>query len=386
MTVAPVRVLYVHRQHRDTVGGALRSLHALLAGLSPEGVEPLVLSTEDPLERTLPGGRWRTFLLPLPHVRKAKSLPLLPGALLRLRAFLAEARAELIHLNDVEDAPLFLAARRGPSRVPVVAHLRSEHPPGRLRKYRLHKADLLLCVSEAVARRAREAGVPGERIAVVRDTIEPAWREFPPEEEIRETRRRFFPAGAAVVVGTVGNISEMKGTDLLVECAARAAARLPALGLLVVGADHHGMREGLEKKASALGFRGLAFAGPLEDTRAAVASMDIAVFPSREEGLGLAVMEAMALGRPVIASRAGGIPELIDDGADGILVPVGDAEALFRSLSALLSDGARRAELGKAARRKALGRFFSPPFSRRVEEVYSRLLAGAPPASPEGRR
>lgn len=384
--MAPVRVLYVHRQHRDTVGGALRSLHALLEGLSPEGVDPLVLSTEDPLDRTLPGGRWQTFLLPLPHVRKAKSLPLLPGAYRRLRAFLAEAKADLIHLNDVEDAPLFLAARHGPARVPVVAHLRSEHPPRRLRKYHLHKADLLLCVSEAVARRAREAGVPGERIAVVRDTIDPVWKETPAEEEIRETRRRYFPGGAALVVGTVGNISEMKGTDLLVKCAGRAAPHFPALGCLVVGADHHGMREGLGKKALALGFTGLAFAGPLDDPRAAVASMDIAVFPSREEGLGLAVMEAMALGRAVVASRAGGIPELIDDGADGILVPPGDAEALFRALSALLSDGARRAELGKSARTKALARFFSPPFSRRVEEVYSRLLPGRLPASPEERR
>jgi glycosyltransferase involved in cell wall biosynthesis len=112
--------------------------------------------------------------------------------------------------------------------------------------------------------------------------------------------------------------------------------------------------------------------------------MDVFVLSSRHEGLSIALVEAMALGRPVVVTRVGGLPEVVDDGQEGLLVPPGDPAALAAGIAALLGDGDLRRRMGEAARRRARGLDVRHAV-RRTEELYAELVADRPPI-PAGRR
>jgi len=150
---------------------------------------------------------------------------------------------------------------------------------------------------------------------------------------------------------SVGRLHPQKGHRVLLDAIARARGAGGSLSLLVAGegAEH----PALEAQAGALGLRGcVRFAGRRE-VRPLLAAADVFVFPSLYEAAGIAMIEAMACALPVVASRAGGIPEVVEHGVSGILVAPGDADELARALTALEGDPERRRRLAAAARTRA---------------------------------
>jgi glycosyltransferase involved in cell wall biosynthesis len=347
---AKVRVLYVHRQEGNSVGGAWRALCRMIPVIQACGIAPELLFTLDVQTgnetRDIPASR-----LPLPAARKAKSLPRYPASLRRLSAFLKEARPDVVHLNELDDVIFFTLAGRMAGGIPIVATARSFlKSPDRFRKFRAHRLDRLICVSEAVRRQAIEGGVPPERTLVVHDPPDARWSEPPEKGEIDRWRDILRIRPGSPVIGTVGNLSPVKGTDVLVRALPRAASRFPDMRCVIVGADDRNLQADLLSLAKSLGVReNVVFAGPLQDPRPAVFLMDVFVLPSRLEGYGLVLLEAMSYGKPVVASGIGGITDIVNDGTTGVLVPSGDPEALGKAVTDLLGDRERRERMGAAA-------------------------------------
>ena len=186
------------------------------------------------------------------------------------------------------------------------------------------------------------------------------------------------PDGA--IVGTVGRLVPIKGLEWLLKAAPRVLAQFPQACFVIIG-DGPLVGE-LRQLASELGI-GLrvVFLGAREDVPECLAALDLFVLPSLNEGMGRALVEAMAMGCPVVATRVGGIPDIVADGTTGLLVPPRDDRALAEAILTLLRDGSRRVAYGEAARRHVDGRFDVETMVRNIERLYDEVWREKHPAA-----
>jgi glycosyltransferase involved in cell wall biosynthesis len=172
------------------------------------------------------------------------------------------------------------------------------------------------------------------------------------------------------VVGTVGRATGQKGFDVLLE----AIAQVPEAQLVVVGGG-----PGLEDLVARAGTLGIGerveFTGWVDNPRDHLTRLDLYVQPSRFEAQGLAIAEAMLAELAVVATDVGGIPDVVIDGETGLLVPPEDPEALARAIAELIDDPARRAEMGRAGRRRAAEKFTAAGMVAGFERLYRELEA-----------
>jgi glycosyltransferase involved in cell wall biosynthesis len=177
----------------------------------------------------------------------------------------------------------------------------------------------------------------------------------------------------AFVVGSVANFKPHKGYEYLVRVAAIVARERPDTRFVIVG--HGPLQDDIRRQAQALGVNGsLVFAGFREDALQVVRSFDVFALSSIHEGLPLALLEAMALGRPPVATQVGGVRAVIQDAVNGFVVPARDPQALAERLIALHDDGELRRRLGAAAAERAAS--FDVSWSiRRIEEIYAGLVS-----------
>ncbi len=220
-------------------------------------------------------------------------------------------------------------------------------------------ADRVICISRAVHGFMAARKLPQDRLVVI-----PYGMDAPPADPSRrDAIRREFGAGPDdLVIGTMGRLEEQKGQSDLID----AMAHLPSARLVLVGRGS--LDAPLRARAAPLGPR-VHFAGFRTDVAAVMAAFDIFALPSRWEGFGLVLLEAMAQGLPIVGSAAGSIPEIVVEGETGLLVPPGDAAALGRALASLAADPARARSLGAAGRRR-LDTVYG---LRRMIDAYTRL-------------
>jgi glycosyltransferase involved in cell wall biosynthesis len=205
-----------------------------------------------------------------------------------------------------------------------------------------------------------------ERIVVVYNAT-----EVPSEQRSVDPRLRAELAGphGRPVVLAMARLVRDKGLDLLVE----AAAALPHAQFVIAGDGP--ARSALAAQVSELALDGrVKLLGWRTDTAALLAAADLFVLPSRNEALGVSALEAMAAGKPVIATAVGGVPEAVCDGETGLIVPPGDSQALAGAISALIADPARCERFGAAGRKRVRERFSTCAMATAVEGVYERLL------------
>lgn len=181
-----------------------------------------------------------------------------------------------------------------------------------------------------------------------------------------------------LLVGVLARLEPEKGHRYLIDAMPRIVERVPSAWLAVVGEGSCDVE--LRAQAARLPRRArerVAFTGRREDVAAVTADLDVAVLPSLREAQGISVLEAMARRRPVVASAVGGIPEVVSDGVDGILVPPADPRALADALVRVLSDDRLRRRLGDAGYRTVAQRFSIDAQVRRIEVVYDEELTRA---------
>jgi glycosyltransferase involved in cell wall biosynthesis len=212
--------------------------------------------------------------------------------------------------------------------------------------------DRVIAISDGVRRALLEAGVADDRIRVVPSGIDAA--TFAPDPRARaELRRAWGAADGDVLVVLVGALERRKGHGVLIDAAARLE---PALRLRYVFCGSGGLEADLRTRAAARGVPAT-FLGARDDVPRVLAAADVAAVPSRHEGLGVAALEAMATALPVVASRVGGLAEVIVDGETGRLVGVEDPASLADALGALARDADARRRMGAAGRERVRLRY-----------------------------
>jgi glycosyltransferase involved in cell wall biosynthesis len=294
----------------------------------------------------------------------------------------ARARdADLLHGHGLRLTPLFAAASLA-GRLPLVITLHNLVPPVVSRPTRvalriaLGRARRVIAVSEAVARSARHvlggAGAAARRLVVVPNGVDAAERFVPAPRRAACRAALGLEPGHRVAL-CVARLSPEKDVGGFLEAAALLTATLPEARFLVAGDGP--LLPTLRRQVDLLGLNGRAFLlGRRDDVPDLMAAAEVVCVPSREEGLGLAALEAMACALPVVAARVGGLPEVVDEGTTGLLVPPGDPVALAGALGTILVDPVQSAAWGAAGRARVLARFTDARMIAGTEAVYAAAV------------
>jgi glycosyltransferase involved in cell wall biosynthesis len=233
--------------------------------------------------------------------------------------------------------------------------------------------DAVVAVSSAVRKALEKSGIRNEKIEMIHNGV--LLSRFDPSRVDREmTRRELGVCGGDLLVGMVGKLNRGKGVYELLRAVGMVRANGP---VRLVFAGEGEEREGLEKEAEKIGVRDkVIFTGMRKDVERIYASMDVFVLPSScEEAFGMVLIEAMAMGKPVIGTMVGGIPELISDGKNGILIPPGDENALAEAILKYLTDRDFAARVAAAGRQTVESEFSNIALGDRFEDVFKRLEA-----------
>jgi glycosyltransferase involved in cell wall biosynthesis len=271
------------------------------------------------------------------------------------------------------------AARRAGVRVVAVSHgwtsatwkVRCYE---KLDKIVLPRLDAVVCVSKAQADKVRSAGVPDAKIAIIQNAVG-AEAFVEPNAEKRDEMARWFAQPPRWLIGAAGRFSPEKGFAVFVEAAALIAAQRPEAGFVLFGDGP--LRADLERLIAQRGLQGqFVLAGFRNDLSRFLPNLDVAVMSSHTEGLPVILLEAGAAGVPSVATAVGGIPEVLDDGQNGYLVPAGDSSALAQRIVALLDNEPQRLAMGRAARDRVRHDFSFTAMSRQYYELFKKLVGG----------
>jgi glycosyltransferase involved in cell wall biosynthesis len=295
--------------------------------------------------------------------------PMLGRAVARVAA---DHRADVIHAHHYSPFVYSAIARlwRPNLRVVFTEHGRlSDAPPSAKRKIANSVLSLaparVFTVSADLKAHVVAEGFPGSRVGVLYNGIDVG--PLPTAEDRRRVRESLGLPDDTLVVGTVARLDPVKDLDTLVRATVAAGAQTPTT-LLVIGDGSE--RRHLEQLTASLGATAqIRFLGHRDDARSLLAGCDVYANSSISEGISLTILEAMAAGLPVVATRVGGTPEILDDSC-GRLVPARDPEAFANMLVELASRPAERAKLGRAARARVETRFTIERMVGEYREAY----------------
>lgn len=365
----------VHLTASAGFGGPERQILGLAAAL-PDGFRTTIASFRE-------GGRCRDFLgraagAEFAAVELTNDTPRLAAGVREITELLSDADVVLCH--GYKAALLGRPAARR-ARVPAVAVSRGwTWENWKVRAYtladqlHLRCMDHVVCVSEGQARKVRRAGVPPNRVSVIRNSARLSAFAGDPDPAARGKLLAYFPAGADVrrVIVAAGRFSPEKGFDVLLDAAALALRADPHAGLVVFGDGD--LRPHLEAQISRLHLADrVRLPGFIADLDILLPAADIVALPSHSEGLPNVLLEAAAAGVPVVATRVGGVPEVVADGKTGLLVPPAVPAALAVALGDMLADEARRRGFGAAGRRKMHAEFTFAAQATAYAELLGRL-------------
>ena len=393
-------ILYL--DHTAKLGGGEFALLNLVSALDRTRYHPVVvLAADGPLVGKLRGANVETHVLPLDKtLLDTRKDSLGVGSLLRLgqAARLAayavrlarwarRRRVDLIHTNSLKSDVYGGVAGRL-ARIPVLWHVR-DHVNGQY-----------LPSAVAAAFRILSRLLPQMVVANSESTLRQLWPHSTVGGEVvysgvaREIVHDGFPAGRAEedlpafgpdwpTVALIGRIAEWKGQHVFLRAVAHVAREFPRTRFWIVGAPLFGEFEyetslhtlteelGLTDRVEFLGFR--------DDVARLMGQIDVVVHASiLGEPFGQVVIEGMAAGKPLIATDGGALPEIVVPGETGLLVPMGDAQAMAAALRTLLSDPVRAREMGEAGRERVDRLFTIRHTARKVESVYEKMLRGGP--------
>jgi len=359
----------VHVDSGPNLRGGQRQLLGLARGLRERGHCQLIVCREaSELEARVQAEGFPCFSLPLHD----------PGhvyGIVQLRQLLRATPCDLVHAHDGRGQTLaWLASTRMP--VKRVASRRVAFLPKHHWTYRLKYAstcDAVIAVSEFIRERSILCGVPPAKIEVIPDGI-----EIPPDlstPEIRaQARARWGFSKSEFLVGHLGAFTPEKGQDVALEAFQMLAERLPQARLLLAGEGPTLTSSEIARRGAALRER-IRLCGAIQDLAEFFPALDLFIMPSKSEGLGSSALIAMSYGLPVVASRVGGLAELVAEGRTGWLIEPASPPALSQAIMAAAADPARLRQWGLNAREHA-SRFSVDIMVDRTEALYCRLSLG----------
>lgn len=295
----------------------------------------------------------------------------------QLHRALRTIKPDVVHVHDPMGVALIaMALKMQPRLAPrplIVASRRVDfHLKGNaFSRWKYRHIDVFIAVSGVIARMLVEDGIPAERIEVVHDGVNISAID---KIEVEDVHKALWLPHGAPIVGNVAALVPHKGQKVLVEAAALVARQVPDARFVILGEGE--LRDPLERQVKELGLeRHVFLPGFRSNVIGLQKSFDIFAMSSITEGLGSSMLDAMACGIPVVGTRAGGIPEAIEHGRNGLLVRPNHADELAAAIIDLLKNPALRAQLGAAGRQRVENEFSVEKMVEGTLAVYERRLA-----------
>ncbi len=382
-------VVYV--QPTSEVGGSDIALLRLVSHLDRKAYRPLaVLPSDGPLVSRLQAAGCGVVIQPMMQLRSLRNAGYQAAYLARfwptvfaLTGLIRREHADLVHTNSLFG--LYGAWAALLARVPHVWHVREipQLPVGLVRPLTAMAMRLsarVIAMTDAVARLFERESVSSGKVLTIPDGID--LQAFHPRVHGGRIRGELkIPAGAPLI-GFVGRLDPWKGADVFIRAAAEIAKQRPDARFLVCGGELVGYQAyatQLEQLAGALGLaHQIHFTGwryRLDDIPEVMAAMDVLLHTSvRPEPFGLVLVEAMATGKPVVASKAGGVLEVVDPNVTGLLARPGDWREVADGALRLIREPATAEAMGRAGRRRAERLFEVGAYARKIEALYGSVL------------
>ncbi len=353
-------------------GGPLTHLRDLAPNVAAEGIDVRVICADEDIAESFRAAAVEAVARPLRNkldaLGAARTWPELADADivhthdrrtgLLVRPLARGRHARSVHtFHGVPDELFGRVGRQAPVEDPTASRARLlwlEHGLLRMEAL-LSYLGTVVVPSQALADYVAARGFPRTRLHVIPNGI-----------SVR--RRKSAPAHQPVVIGTAALFERRKGIDVLLE----ASARLSTPHRLVVYGDGP-LRAELESAARELG-SAAEFPGFVSDVEDKISELDVFVLPSRGENLPIAILEAMAAALPVVATRVGGVPEVVVEGETGLLVEPEDAAGLAGALDRVASDEAFRQRLGRAGATRIVEHFDARSTARQMVAMYRKLV------------
>lgn len=355
--------------HLNT-GGITSYLFTMTKGLLHRGHQVHVVSSGGNMEKEFLSIGAKLLTL---NIRTKSELdPKIYLALKPLRRYIQENKIDIVHSQTRITQVMGTLLKRF-DRTPYLSTCHGFFKTRLSRKLVPCWGDAVVAISKAVEEHLiDDFAVAGEKVVLIESGIDLQEFAFVDDAMKREHRKR-FGLGDEPIVGIVARLSDVKGPDILIEAMSKVVPLIPDAKLLLVG---EGKMEGaLRKMVERLNLAGnVRFFSIVNKTFEMLSIFDIFAMPSRQEGLGLSIMEAQAAGLPVVASRVGGIPSLIEDGKTGVLVEPENSSDLAEAIVKLFGDRDRLKEIGAAGRTFIQKTYSADKMVDKIEELYKRLV------------
>lgn len=372
-----MRVAMIIHGYAPRVGGAERQLGALAPVLQTQGVDVSVLT------RRLPGtsafekiDEVPVYRLPVPGPKPVASLTFTLSALLLLN----KLRPDLIHAHELIspattaltahyllNRPLVLTPHLGGPLGDVQRMRRKTLGGLRLSLFR-REAAAFVAISSEIDSELAAAGVPTHRRVLIANGVNPQHFSKPSIEEKRERRKTLGLSPQSCVAVFVGRLVPIKRLDILLIIWPEIRKNCPDAVLLILGSGP------LESELKQAAPEGVQFCGSQADVTPYLQAADLFVLSSDSEGLPVSLLEGMACGLPCVATRVGGIPDVIDHGENGWLVPPDDPSSLQQAILTLFNDPILRQRLGQKGRQRVLQKYTVENMAARLIRLYQDIL------------
>ena len=296
------------------------------------------------------------------------------GAAWRLSRLVKQLKPEIVHAHDphaVAMGALALSMSTQPVKPPLIASRRVDfHIRGNtLSRWKYRQVDCFICASELIRKMLASDGIPEDRTVTVHEGIDIERVRAAPRAMLHQ---EFWLPHEAPIVGNVAALVPHKGQRYLIEAAALVVRQVPDARFVIAGEGE--LRSQLEKQIKDHRLEKHVFlAGFRPDVLSLHKAFDIFVMSSTTEGLGTSLLDAMASEKPIVATAAGGIPEVVQHGVTGLLVPPKDPEGLAQAIVMLLKDAQARRTLGSAAFARVVERFSAERMVQDTLKVYKRV-------------
>ncbi|MBT0961795.1 glycosyltransferase [Denitromonas iodatirespirans] len=295
------------------------------------------------------------------------------GLVLRLKQTIHTHRPDIVHIHSRRGADLWGGIAAKLAGVPCVLSRRVDNPEARWAvalKYRLFEH--VITISEGIRQVLLAEGLAPEKVSCVRSAVDPA--PYLHEVDKAAFRADLGFAADTPIAGMVAQLIPRKGHRHLLAALPAVLAEHPRLQVLIYGRGP--LEAELRQAVADLGFAGhVTLMGFVDDLPAQLGGLDLLVHPADMEGLGVSLLQASAARVPIIASRAGGMPEAVVDGENGVLIEVGNVTALTAAMKRLLGDAALRARMGEAGRARVLSEFSVDAMCEGNLAIYHKVLA-----------
>lgn len=357
--------------------GARRSLLDLLQNIDRrEFSVSVVCSKKGPLTGELEKRKINYTIIPLPLWRKGKNLPRIPSSILSLVKVIKEKNIHLIHCNSHWVNPYGTIAARLTKRK-VICHLRDVITTDKIQKYFIYRSDRIIVISNFLKQIFNCYRAMKGKVELVYNGIDTTVFLRRKEKEIADFKMKWGIKQSEYVIGCVGQLSSLKGQEYLLRAVPFILRRFPKTKFLLCGEVRRERDEGrMESVVQELNIeRNITFTGWQDDLPAVYSSLDILAFPTLKEAFGRVAVEALSCQVPVVATKVGGVPEIVNDEKDGILVPPKSSPHLANGIMRILQNPELKRRMGEEGRRKVMEKFTLKKTVSQIENIYYSLLS-----------